>query len=858
MLANKALSAAPSAVPAYIEDVFSTYLWTGNATARNIVNGILLGNGYSDGAGASALISSSQTQSNYLLTPTNTAFQLGTSNFTLEWFVYRTATVSGNEMMQLSTGTDTYSPVIGYMASDTAYLYMSSAASSWDIASGKVFGSVPLNTWVHLALVRDGSTFYLFNNGNLTDTFTSSSSIYQAENRFCIGGGQNFSNYSWRGSLARLRFVKGTALYTSNFTPPTSDLTAVTNTQLLCLQGSNVFTDTSANGFTLTNNNVTQSSSGPVPLNGKGGMVWTKYRNTTNNHRLYDTARGATKEIYSSLTNAESTASQSLTAFNADGFSLGTGQPNENTATVVGWTFRKQEKFFDVVTFTGTGSNLTVNHNLGSVPGMIVVKGTSVVSNWYVYHRSLGATKYLRLNATTAETTSSSFWNDTEPTSTNFTIGNNANINDPGQTYVAYLFAHDAGGFGASGSDNVISCGSFTTNGSGTATVTLGYEPQWLMIKASSTSDDWNIGDSMRGMPNGGTAQTALKWLKANSSSAESTVSTNYWYPTATGFTVPDAGYNNTTFIYIAIRRGPMKTPTSGTSVFSPIYTSSSSTGTKRTTNFAVDTAFIRSPLGGENNHLVSRLQGVSTNTTEGGQYMYTQATNAEASSSITRYWDNTGFQDTAGYNGYPIIYYAWKRAPGFFDVVCYTGTGSSMTLSHNLAVSPELIILKERNASGGWIVYSSPTGFSVGGNLAGNGAFSSGLAYVSATSSTTFTTLTNASTYVAYLFSSVTGVSKVGSYTGTGSTQTINCGFTAGSRFVMVKRTDSTGDWYVWDSARGIVSGNDPYLLLNSTAAEVTNTDYIDTANSGFEISSTAPAAINVNNATYIFYAVA
>jgi hypothetical protein len=116
----------------------------------------------------------------------------------------------------------------------------------------------------------------------------------------------------------------------------------------------------------------------------------------------------------------------------------------------------------------------------------------------------------------------------------------------------------------------------------------------------------------------------------------------------------------------------------------------------------------------------------------------------------------------------------------------------------------------------------------------------------------------TNNATYVAYLFASVTGVSKVGSYTGTGSTQTINCGFTAGSRFVMVKRTDSTGDWYVWDSARGIVSGNDPYLLLNSTAAEVTNTDYIDTANSGFEISSTAPAAINANGGTFVFLAIA
>jgi hypothetical protein len=115
-----------------------------------------------------------------------------------------------------------------------------------------------------------------------------------------------------------------------------------------------------------------------------------------------------------------------------------------------------------------------------------------------------------------------------------------------------------------------------------------------------------------------------------------------------------------------------------------------------------------------------------------------------------------------------------------------------------------------------------------------------------------------NGRTYVAYLFATCAGVSKVGSYTGTAAAQTINCGFTTGARFVLIKRTDSTGDWYVWDTAKGIVSGNDPYLLLNSAAVEVTNTDYIDPANSGFEISSTAPAAINASGGSFIFLAIA
>jgi len=118
-----------------------------------------------------------------------------------------------------------------------------------------------------------------------------------------------------------------------------------------------------------------------------------------------------------------------------------------------------------------------------------------------------------------------------------------------------------------------------------------------------------------------------------------------------------------------------------------------------------------------------------------------------------------------------------------------------------------------------------------------------------------------NANTYlyVAYLFATCAGVSKVGSYSGnTGVTVTVPCGFTGGVRFVLIKRTDSTGDWYVWDSARGIVAGNDPYLLLNSTAAEVTGTDYVDTYSAGFEVTTTAPAALNATGGTYIFLAIA
>jgi hypothetical protein len=108
------------------------------------------------------------------------------------------------------------------------------------------------------------------------------------------------------------------------------------------------------------------------------------------------------------------------------------------------------------------------------------------------------------------------------------------------------------------------------------------------------------------------------------------------------------------------------------------------------------------------------------------------------------------------------------------------------------------------------------------------------------------------------YGASGADSIVKCSSYTGTGTTLQINCGFTAGAKFVIIKRADSTGDWYVWDTARGIVSGNDPLILLNNANLETSSTDYIDPYAAGFEISSSAPAAINASGGSFIYIAIA
>jgi len=198
---------------------------------------------------------------------------------------------------------------------------------------------------------------------------------------------------------------------------------------------------------------------------------------------------------------------------------------------------------------------------------------------------------------------------------------------------------------------------------------------------------------------------------------------------------------------------------------------------------------------------------------------------------------------------------------------VAYTGDSQTVReVSHNLNAVPELIIAKSRSGSSDWTVYSSFTGPSKYLQLqTTNEAVTNSLFWKDITPTDTVFTVGNAFstnksgyTHIAYLFATVSGISKVGSYTGTGSDVDVNCGFTSGARFVLVKRTDSTGDWYVWDSERGIVAGNDPYLFLNSTAAQVTSTDYIDPLSSGFTITSSAPAALNASGGSYIFLAIA
>ena len=636
-----------------------------------------------------------------------------------------------------------------------------------------------------------------------------------------------------------------------------------------------------------TGNNSALTVNTGLDQNTEGGMLWVKSRSTgSTNHGIWDTERtnGYYLPVNSSDNGGNISAASGTNPFLRDGsfrWNAGHGWFNQS-GDYVAWAFRKAPKFFDVVTYTGNGaSSRAISHNLNSTPGMIIIKQTSSGGeNWIVWHRSISNVsngEIIYLNATDSESDMDGKFDGANlPTSTTFTIEQDNSVNASGASYVAYLFAHNDGDgdFGPDGNADIIKCGTYEGNG-GTQEIDLGFEPQWVMIKNIESRSyqsylDWNIFDNMREFANRTSGDNDV--LIANGSDAETALAR--CFPTANGFAFyNDGAYSlNTsgdTYIYIAIRRGT-KVPESGTEVFNiDTYGGTSPNPPAWTSGFPVDMALWKA-VNSASYSTFNAARLIS------GKYLQTAATNAEVSMASHVFDYQNGWNSDTGSNSNSYSW-MWKRAPGFFDVVAYTGDGTTArAISHNLGVPPQLMIHKRRNATNDWYVpdfinskllfLNDPAAANTTAILAnyygsGNGS-SGGASSLVTPNASTFTVTPNINvngsgdTYVVYLFASLDGVSKVGSYTGNGSTQTIDCGFSAGARFVLIKKTNGSGSWLVFDTERGIVSGNDPYFELNETATQNSTTDYMDPDNSGFVL--TQNGLINGSSDTYIFYAIA
>ena len=434
----------------YVDDVFSTYLYTGNQTSRTIDNGIKLSNA---NAGNSVQFVASSSQ--YLKVPQHSSLELGTGDYCIECWVRPTRSGSPNEGIWTYGSHDGNGGMLAWIHGNELKIFC--ARTNANIC--QVSNWRQQNVWTHLAVTRYSGTTKTFSNGVeiATSTEQNNDNVGEAANnmnQFFLGCERNNTNNIggfFEGNISNMRIVKGSAVYTSNFTPPTKALTSTTNTLVLFCQSS-----TSATAATKTPIAITSSGDpttigfGPFTANdGKGGMVWTKARTGSSytEHALEDTLRGVGKEVWSNSNAVETYHAERINSFNSSGYSMGTSQRyNQTGSDYVSWTFAKQEGFFDVVTWTGDNdANRQIPHNLGSIPGCIMVKCRNQDQMWSVYHRGvnqgINSEQYHMVlnNANDQDTTSD--WNDTAPTSTHFTVSNGTRVNYVGYTYVAYVFA---------------------------------------------------------------------------------------------------------------------------------------------------------------------------------------------------------------------------------------------------------------------------------------------------------------------------------------------------------------------------------------------------------------------------------
>ena len=293
--------------------------------------------------------------------------------------------------------------------------------------------------------------------------------------------------------------------------------------------------------------------------------IWFKCRSQNQNHNLFDVIRGSNKIIQTSTSNAEATSTALLTSFDSDGFTVNTdGGVNGSGQTYASWNWKANgagssnsngsitstvsantTAGFSIVSYTGTGANATVGHGLGVAPSMYIVKNRDDNDSWGVYHKSLGATKYLRLQGNDAGATSSVWWNDTEPTSSVFSVGTAVATNSSTENLIAYCFAEKKG---------YSKFGSYTGNGNDDGTfVYTGFKPAWIIIKESSHSGNaWHIRDIKRSPIN-----VVDDSLYANANNTETTnnsaLTTDFL---SNGFKLRNTDTNNNasgrTYIYMA------------------------------------------------------------------------------------------------------------------------------------------------------------------------------------------------------------------------------------------------------------------------------------------------------------------
>ena len=296
-------------------------------------------------------------------------------------------------------------------------------------------------------------------------------------------------------------------------------------------------------------------------------VVWIKNRNSTQNHYLYDSTRGANVQLLPADSAGETTVADRMQAFQTDGFQVGSSsEVNYNSYTYIGWQWKatagttasngngsitstvqaNTTAGCSIVKWTGTGSAATIGHGLGVTPQMIIVKNLDKSAQWGVYHYKVGNTKYLALNDADAEATYSGYWNDTSPTTTVFSVGSDGDVSGGnGEEVISYCFAPIKG---------YSKIGNYTGNGNADGPfVYTGFKPAWI-IKKGTGSGDWHISDDKQNSFNA--FDNALRPNVTNGTETGNTLDF-----LSNGFKIRNTGgswnSDGSTYIYMAFAQNP-------------------------------------------------------------------------------------------------------------------------------------------------------------------------------------------------------------------------------------------------------------------------------------------------------------
>ena len=847
---NLLLSSGGKKDSTYVDDVFSTYLYTGNQTARSINNGVDLSKGglvwtkRRSGSGNHMLYDTVRGATKYV--KTNQANAEGNDSNTLTSF-------NNNGF---SLGGDTGSNDSGTFASwsfrqqkgffDIVTYTGNGANRTIDHSLGCIPGSIWIKQlngageWINYHCGIGAEKFLQVNNTEpknddasiFQDTEPTASVFSLGTHAYVNGNGNTYVAYLFAGNLSDSVHFDGSGDYIQSgngnaFTHGTNDFT------IECWAK---FEDASPSRGVYQHNGLMTQNIGTYPAVGHDGNNWAVYGNGGNNYYTGGGARTANKWYHLAHVRHSGT-----TKLYVDGV--------------------------EKVSFTDTYSYGTVRILIGGYyNSTYLMKGN--VTNWrLVKGRALYTSNFTPPTTPLGKTYDGDGNMDTfflccnTGSPTGYTIddtGNGITANaDPQQSSdVPSTFGELTALFGEDEDKSIIKCGSYVGK-SGANTVNLAWEPQWVIVKNVDTVEPWVMMDSMRGWAKESSGAVSLK---ASSTSNESAY--NNWGPTATGWKLDlnnaEIDQNEKNYIYIAIRRstGQVGKPAeAGTDVFAMDTGNGSSTIPTFDSGFPVDFALRKEPATTAEWAAVSRLTFqrylVPNNTAAQGNYGYFT-------------WDSSlGFGTNFGSG---VQAWMWKRHAGF-DVVTYDGEGGTSCIQHSLGKIPEMYVVKRRNSTENWLVYhkglnggSSPENYRLFFNDNGIETYTFNWGQTAPTANC-FTVSDGAwvngtgSQYLAILFASVDGISKVGSYTGNGSatSRTITTGFQP--RFLILKNSEGYNNWFVLDTVRGWVSGIDQTLSINSTNPNYGGENVGHPVSTGFTINN-AIANFNENGTNYIYYA--